>query len=77
LALQYRLEFDRHAETAAGLLGHIDIEADELILVIAKTHGWEVVVQADNDLGGRVGAGSRGRFFLAARRKQRHGRNQE
>ena len=45
------LEFHFQAQALGGFLGHVDVKADQLVLLVAKTHGREVVVQADDDFG--------------------------
>jgi hypothetical protein len=47
------LELDLHAQALGGLARQVDVEADQLVLVVAKAHGRKVVVQADDDLGGQ------------------------
>src|SRR5690606_42066440 len=47
------LEFDFHVQAAHGFASHVDIETDDLVVFVAKSHGREVVIQAHDDfLGG-------------------------
>src|SRR2546427_333935 len=55
------LEVHFHVHALGGFTRHVDVEADDLVLVVTKAHGREVVVQADHQLGHgcRHGGGNR------------------
>src|SRR5690606_16849563 len=72
------LELDLDVHAARGLARHVDVEADELVVLVAKAHGREIVVQPDDDFLGGGGAGLRGGVVaLPAGREQRRGADQE
>ena len=73
-----------HAHALGGSARHVDVKADQLVLLIAKAHGREVVVQAHDDLGdgsrcrsGSLGGGrGRGRGLVLAAGGQQSGQGQ-